>query len=215
MFKLLGEIILDFLSPKFCCGCQKMDTYLCPACYNTCDFISLPLQLENADEALESLHAVTYYDGVIKEMIHTCKYESVRGVCECLGDFLYYATDFQNIDLITAVPLHKKRLAERGFNQAEVVAEKYAERMQLPFERILERTVYTTPQASITERQERQQNITGCFSLLTEAEIEIRNKNILIIDDVTTTGATLAECAKVLRAAGAARVSGLVISHGN
>jgi ComF family protein len=215
MFKLVGEVILDLLSPRFCCGCGKLDTYLCPDCFNTIDYISLPLTHTLGKNYLESLQAACYYDGVIKELLQTCKYDSVYGVGECLGEFLYYATLLPQVDLITAVPLHQQRERERGFNQSVLIAQKLSALTEIPFCDMLTRTTYTAPQANISDAAKRQSNVAHCFAISAAASDCIQNKRILIIDDVTTTGATMNACARVLCEAGAQLVQGLVVAHGS
>ncbi len=116
-----------------------------------------------------------------------------------------------NDNLIIPVPLSKKRLRWRGFNQAELLAQKVAEKYGLTLDKSnLIRIKHKTPQAKLDEIH-RLENIKGCFSWQGGS---LNKKNIILIDDVTTTGATLNECAKVLKANGAGEVWGLVVAKG-
>lgn len=121
-------------------------------------------------------------------------------------------SNFREI-LVIPVPLQQKRLRWRGFNQAELIAEKLAGQFGLALDsRSLVRIKHKTPQAKLNEA-ERQANVKNCFTLSAEAR-DFKDKMILLIDDVVTTGATLNECARVLKAAGAREVWGLAVAKG-
>jgi ComF family protein len=212
MFKALGEVILDILFPKFCCGCSKLDTYLCGSCFNSLDLLSSPIKLSLTDHYIKKISAVCYYDKTIKELIHTYKYDSVKDISETIVQFIFYTTTLPQVDYITAVPLHPQRQLERGFNQSELVARTLAQLSNSNYHPLLKREVSRSAQASLADYAARQKNIVGQFAI---AEVNITGKSILIFDDVCTTGATLNECAKVLLEHGAASVEGLVLAHGS
>jgi len=116
-----------------------------------------------------------------------------------------------NENLVIPVPLSKKRLRWRGFNQAELIAQKVAEKYNLKLDnKNLIRIKHKKPQAKLNEIH-RLENIKGCFSWQGE---NLNKKNIILVDDVVTTGATLNECAKILKANGAGEVWGLVVAKG-
>jgi len=109
------------------------------------------------------------------------------------------------------VPLSKKRLKWRGFNQAEIIANILADNFKLEIDaKNLKRIKNTKPQAKLNER-ERRNNLADCFSWLGD---KLNGRNIILVDDVATTGSTLNECAKVLKQAGASEVWGLVVANG-
>ena len=120
--------------------------------------------------------------------------------------------------IITAVPLHPKRLRWRGFNQAELIAENISSKLGLAYQNdILSRTVYKKPQADIKDRNERIKNAENIFHLVVEplsADKQLESKTILLIDDVATTGSTLDDAARVLKSAGAKKVIGFVFARG-
>ncbi len=228
MFKVVGAVLFDLVFPKFCCGCSRMDTYLCGECFNKIDLLSRPLTLQLEDQVISEFRAVAYYDEVIRNVIHTYKYEFVQGIGQALARFIYYTTILPKVDYITAVPLHPKRQRERGFNQAEVIASELSKLSLLPFLPLLQRTAFKTAQAKTKSRTDRTENIKGQFHIIDSSKNvdlqsaalsfdppSLTNKSILIIDDVCTTGATLNECARVLLAAGAKSVEGLVVAHGS
>ena len=111
--------------------------------------------------------------------------------------------------LITSVPLSKKRRRVRGFNQAELLAGDIATRLALPYEPTLVRLKDTDPQTKTVSRENRRTNMEGAFA---HTDTDIAGKNILLIDDIYTTGATMRECATVLRQAGARQIWGLTFA---
>ena len=135
---------------------------------------------------------------------------------ESLGDRLgrllaetYLSSGFE-ADWITAVPLHWNRRRERGFNQSQLLARPVAEAAGLPVVRALARVRPTIPQAGLS-RNQRASNLRGAFRL--RAGSEVRGKRIVVVDDVATTGATFEACARVLKRAGAAEVTGLAMAR--
>lgn len=115
--------------------------------------------------------------------------------------------------LLIPIPLHSRRLNWRGFNQSELLAKELADTFQMEMAGdIIERTINTIPQADIKEREERLKNLNGIFKIKNESGIV--GREILLVDDVCTTGATLNECAKVLKDNGARKVFALVIARG-
>lgn len=129
------------------------------------------------------------------------------------------SSDLPLPEIIIPVPLHPRRLRWRGFNQAEILArhlsENIAPGLALPFETdLLERKKYTDPQMKIKNSGERKRNIKNAFALTNSFDPQIiKNKRVLLVDDIATTGATLFECSKVLKNAGAKEVFGIVIAR--
>jgi ComF family protein len=109
----------------------------------------------------------------------------------------------REFDVIVPVPLHPARQRERGFNQASLLALALRDRVAAPIKPLLERVRYTTTQTAF-DRTERIENLHGAFRLRRKADV--RGLRVLLIDDVLTTGATLSECARVLKKAGAVSV---------
>ncbi len=157
--------------------------------------------------------AVAYgpYDGGLRELIHLLKYDGVRPAANILGrmmseGFLDLAPRFDSGEpVIVPVPLHSSKLAERGFNQSGLIAR--AALRIVPLGKlncdVLRRTRPTETQTGLT-RDQRQRNIRGAFRV--QHRTVVSGKDILLVDDVFTTGTTVSECARVLRRAGANRV---------
>jgi ComF family protein len=155
--------------------------------------------------------ATAVHEGKIREAVQALKYENSRRIAVSLGERLQIQLTRQSwdIDLIVPVPLHPKRLAERGYNQAELLSEQLAYRTDIAMSpHALERVRYSQSQVTMNAEQ-RLMNVRDAFRASTAT---ISEKNILVIDDVLTTGATLSGCAEALIAAGATLVYGLTVT---
>ncbi|HVF72425.1 MAG TPA: ComF family protein [Chthoniobacterales bacterium] len=144
----------------------------------------------------------------MRRLVHQFKYARQRHlrypIAEWLAETMIDSRlKGRRFDIVVPVPLHPARERERGFNQAALLAELFAERAGLPLQPVLERTRYTTTQTA-HDRAERIENLRDAFRL--RKNRDVRDLHVLLIDDVLTTGSTLSECARVLRAAGAVSV---------
>jgi ComF family protein len=154
------------------------------------------------------------YDGGLRDLIHLLKYELVRPAANVLGRMLAEVVEklapaFDKGDpILVPIPLHASKLRQRGFNQSELITHaalklKPAGREWRLRPEILERCRPTASQIGLTPHQ-RRENVRGAFVVRRPAEVE--NREVLLVDDVLTTGTTASECARVLRRAGATRV---------
>ncbi|MBF8250647.1 MAG: amidophosphoribosyltransferase-like protein [Deltaproteobacteria bacterium] len=151
---------------------------------------------------------VLVYDDATAKAIHRFKYGHDTTFSRPLGSMM---ADYplESFDLIIPVPLHIKRLRERGFNQSLLLANAIGKRQRIPVDPyILKRIRWTVPQVNLTGR-ERKVNVRGAFEVCGD----VREKRILIVDDVYTTGATVSECSKVLKESGAKEVCVLTLSR--
>lgn len=187
--------------------------FLCDECYNELVFLPEPISVQLSNCQLDQIIAATELNPPMRKIIHALKYQSVKDIGITLAKLLYFTTNLPAVDLITFVPLHKYRQQERGFNQAEVIAQELAKQLNTPCRQLLMRTVNSKHQARLEHKSDRLTHLENHFRLATEANI-IDHKSIMIIDDVCTTGSTLNECAKVLKTAHAETVFGCTITHG-
>jgi len=223
----LKRIALDLLFPQWCVGCGREGEYICQQCRESLSFISPPVcpkcgkpQSEarlcsacvNWDSAINSIRSPFIFDGVIRQAIHELKYRNLRALAPLMAQLLYeyFRTNSLPGDVILPVPLHKKRLRERGYNQSLLIARELGKLTGIPVDvHSLVKNSHTTPQARTASVEERRENVAGAFSCTGD---NLKGKSIILIDDVTTSGATLDACAASLKAAGAASVRGLVMA---
>lgn len=155
------------------------------------------------------------YAGVVRELLHRFKYGHDECLAVSLGDLLGQALGDERLRAhsfraLVPVPLHPRRQRERGFNQAELLAGRVKGSCGLPVRRLLRRIRPTAPQAGF-DREERMRNLQGAF---VAAGVVEPGGDYLLVDDVSTTGATLDACALALRSAGAGRVFAMVVARG-
>jgi ComF family protein len=159
------------------------------------------------------ISAAVYDSGPTKEIIHHLKYSGMTGFSVVLAELIIIRLSSEQIPsnaVVVPVPLHPSRLAERGFNQSELIGKYVANKLNLCGGNTLERVRNTKPQAEL-KRSQRLSNLSGCFRVVDPDFIA--GKTVLLIDDVATTGATLNECAKVLKSSGAKDIWGVVVAH--
>lgn len=159
----------------------------------------------------DSAYAYGSYEGSLRDLIHLYKYAKVESLSQPLSRLLIQAIPLnENFDVIQPMPMHWRKQWQRGFNQAELIAEPVARRYGLKLANNLCRKRYTAAQAGLDERQ-RRLNLRDSFRL--RRPDEIRGRRILLIDDVFTTGSTLRAATGVLKAAGAERVTALTLAR--
>ncbi|HQQ67896.1 MAG TPA: ComF family protein [Candidatus Cloacimonadota bacterium] len=219
---------IDLMIPPVCQGCQQKlpdgKAMLCDVCAagvqsmgeSSCPKCGSVLEegvCENCralDFDFELARSVYRYEEPLKTMIHNLKYRehtrSAKWLADGMAGYIAQNPIFQKSDYIMAVPLHSVRKRERGFNQSELIARRVAKLSGIQYIDAVKRGRYTASQTMLHQEQ-RLTNLKGAFR--TSRPGRIAGKNILVIDDVFTTGSTLNEISKTLHAAGAARVFGL------
>jgi len=207
----------------FCGDCvgkiQYLRSPICPACG-----IPLPAP-EGADhlcgdcltapKPFTAARSVAVFEGILVEAVHAFKYHHQAGLGAGLGKMMtgdsYAGLYMQGYTVIMPVPLHIRRLRERGFNQSLLLARVLAARYAIPLDFITLRRERDTEPQTMMGRQERQRNIKGAFGIVDKARV--RKQIVLLVDDVYTTGSTLAECTRVLLNSGAAQVGVLTLAR--
>ncbi|MGO4882812.1 MAG: ComF family protein [Bryobacteraceae bacterium] len=143
------------------------------------------------------------YEGTLRKLIHLFKYSGMRRLAQPLGALLADALPRgRQFDLVTAVPLHWRKQWQRGYNQAELLTKAIARARRIPAGKVLRRGSSTRAQAGLSNAQ-RRENVASAF----RARRRVAGLRILLVDDVMTTGATAAACARALKRAGAKSVS--------
>ena len=154
------------------------------------------------------------YSGPVRASLHALKYRGERRLGEPLGLAMAerWRQAGRGAELVTWVPVHRSRLRERGFDQAEALARVVAAALGLPVERCLVRQQRTTAQHTLGRRA-RAGNTVGAFEASEHAGVQMQGRWLLLVDDIVTTGATLSACAGALHAGGAAAVSALALAR--
>ncbi len=221
----IKKLFLDFIFPIECLGCGKENVWLCQDCLSSipfkteqsCLFCRKPnesgLTCRNCSEKFfldGCLSAGNYSNQLLAKIIKTCKYNFARDLIPFIGNFIIsflgepMVKKFNITEEVffLPIPLHKKRLNWRGFNQAEILTDALLKKINAQTLPGLIRIKNNSPQAKLSE-EKRKKNITGCFSWQGSP---LEGKILILVDDVATTGATLNEAAKILKKYGAKKV---------
>ena len=197
--------VLNFLFPQKCVGCGKKNKILCQECLKRIDYPAF-LKCNNIFAASD------YNDETVKKAIWLLKYRGIKQIAEPLAELIkqriWEKIKFKDATIIP-IPLSRTRMRERGFNQSELIAKYLSDKV---ITNVLYKIKETASQVSLKNREERLNNLKDCFAIK-NPEI-IKDKNIILIDDVSTTGATVREARKVLRPAGAKKIIALVVARG-
>jgi len=209
--------LLNLFFPKQCISCHREGNSLCEDCIALVSLNQTVSPLP-ANSALSGLFCATSFkDPNVKYFIHSLKYPPfLRDLAKPLAflivsHFAILNNTLFTPDMIIPVPLHTRRLHWRGFNHAEEIAKHLSFAWEVPLEsKALQRIKYTAPQVELG-KEKRHANVKGMFA--TPQPSFVQGKTIFLIDDVYTTGATMQECASVLKKAGAAKVFGAVVAR--
>lgn len=163
------------------------------------------------------VYAMSSYDSFAADCVKIIKYRPSKKLAVILAESCAETAKLKDFlqpdDVLIPVPMHAKRLDQRGFNQASVIAETYAEKTGCKFCPAVIRSRFTRPQADCTE-EERMCNLENAFALAPDLKQELlRGKRLIVIDDVATTGTTLTKCVAPLRSLPAKEIIALVVSH--
>lgn len=208
----LKKLLLNCLFPKKCYGCETSETWLCRTCFSKIKNYQeqRPRQLDNVDNLII---AGEYSDPVLKELMQAFKFNFNRELVVPLTALLYSKISCLVLNksyLIIPIPLHRKRLAWRGFNQSELLAREISTLTGWPINCELIKTKKTKEQAGLKE-VERLKNQVGVFSW---QGANLAGQAIILLDDIITSGATVSQAALVLKQAGAGEIIALAVAKG-
>jgi ComF family protein len=227
----------DLVLPPTCLSCRKpvgAAGGLCPACWTGmgfierpyCERLGTPFVSDDGDALLspaaiadppayDRARAAARFGDVARDLVHLLKYGDRLDLAGPLGGWMARAGRelLADADQLVPVPLHWSRLWQRRFNQSAMLARVISAQANVPVaDDLLVRTRATQPQVGLA-RKERARNVQGAFAVERSARIRVKGRNVVVIDDVLTSGATADACARVLRRAGAARVDVLVLAR--
>ncbi len=204
---MITERILDLLYPTKCCFCHKLTEgeKVCQKCMEKLPYTGSNAR-QNCFANISGCVSPLYYDADVKESVLRYKFGSVTSYASVYGDFIAKCVDENHItcDIITWVPLSRIRRWKRGYNQAELIALDLSARLRLPSAALLRKIRNNPAQSGTGNAAKRKANVQGVYKTI-DNEL-ILNKKVLLVDDVVTTGATLSECARMLKQAGCKEV---------
>jgi len=212
--------LLDLLLPPDCPGCNREGEVLCEPCRAPLsrrlrEPPGVPLGLPaDGPLGLVQLEWCSAFTGPTRRALHALKYDGERRLAAPLGEAMAarWRAAGRGGDVLVPVPVHAGRRRERGFDQAEDLARACGRALGLPIVGALERRERTAAQHALG-RQQRALNVGGAFGLRDGATEKVAGRWVVLIDDITTTGATLSGCAAALYAAGALAVSALTVAR--
>lgn len=215
LIHIIGEKFFSLLFPDRCVGCKKYGELLCNPCLAKSRRKSNQKRPGSYLDRFYSWGA--YEDKILREALRRFKYHGTYGFAHPFSAMLHdlikpFLSSLPGESIVVPIPMDPARKRERGYNQAELLAEKFSEKISLPLAADVLQKIKITPSQTSLSREERILNIKDSFGISNQEKI--RNKNILLVDDISTTGATLNEAARVLKDAGAREVIGLVVARG-
>ena len=219
---------INFFFPCCCVGCGKGGSFLCSDCRRKLPKLLAPLCPKcNSPQAsgilcpscrqlqteIDGIRSPYRFDEVIRKAIHQLKYHNLKAISFCLAELLadYLQPNPLPGEAIVPVPLYPRRLRERGYNQSSLLARELGKLTNLPvIEDCLIRVKEAQPQVKASNVEERRKNVSHAFICQNE---KVSGKQIILIDDVCTSGATLESCASALKSKGASSVWGLTLAR--
>ena len=224
----LKRLVLDLLFPPWCVGCGARGNFICSSCRSSLPHLLPPLcdkcgkslsfgdlcsDCENRYVEIEGIRSLFHFNGTVRQAILQFKYKNVKALAAPLAQLMaeYLCTHPLPAEVLVPVPLHPRRLRERGYNQSSLLARELGKLACFPtVEGSLVRLKNTPPQTRTKSAEERQSNVAGAFICRDQ---RLGGRRILLIDDVCTLSATLEACATALKAAGATSVWGLTLAR--
>ncbi len=226
----------DLIVPPCCLVCRaplSAHHLLCAACWREvnfirpplCDVLGMPLPFDTGGRMVSAAavaqapaygraRAVAHYSGAMRTLIHQFKYADRHDARALFGRWLAEAGRdlIAGVDVVVPVPLSRWRLLSRRFNQAAILSQELSRHTGLPVDlHLLQRARSTATQVGLT-RDQRRRNLAGALRVRRSRQAALQGRNVLLIDDVITTGATIEACARALLRAGAARVDVLALA---
>lgn len=230
------NFFVSLLYPKKCVKCKRVGAYICAQCFAQINFLEYQICSECGKGSIDGLThpkcktrygmdgmiSAIAYKGIVKKLLYQFKYPPyLADLKTILGALLYEGLiqqpafikfiEDKNL-LIVPVPLHTNRLRKRGYNQAELLAQELSLKLNVPVKKLLVRIKDSKPQYKLT-RDERIKNISEAFAINPKNKLSPKGKSVILIDDITTSGITMRECAKVLKRNGIKRVLGVTLAH--
>lgn len=201
--------ILDLIYPPKCVLCRKIlntrTKQICSKCEK-----ALPITKNGGVKKGNFFTACVsplYYENKVREALLRYKFHNMTVYANYFGSLLAgHIEEYidSHVDIISWVPLSKKRFRNRGYDQAQLLAEVVGEQLNIPYVQVLKKTRHTAPQSRTGSAEKRKSNVSGAYSIIDPKLVA--GKRILLIDDIVTTGSTFSECARILGLSGADKI---------
>ena len=222
------DSFLDLLFPRRCVACDRLGEFICPECESGMPVIGAPRchRCGNPGSSpclciaegtriwpLDGMRSAFLFESPVREAVLALKYANLRSVGRALSGYAAEMLTKDNLyfDVLVPVPLHGRRLRQRGYNQSQIIAGHLGKELGIEVEsRLLRRITHAGPQARAATADERRANVARAFQC---GPGSLEGRKIALIDDVTTTGATLRACASALKRAGAGEVWGVTVAR--
>lgn len=208
--------LLDLLFPPKCPFCRRMlntgDELLCPHCQQNLPWTRETRGEQRVEFAARCVAPLWYQDDC-REAVHRFKFDGVRRYSQPFAVLMTQCAQDRltgSFDLVTWVPISALRRWGRGYDQSQLLARGVAQGQDLPLVQTMKKKRHNKRQSKLVGRAARRANVLGVYKMV--EDVSVRDKRVLLIDDVVTTGATLSECARVLRTAGAREVVCLALA---
>lgn len=210
------ETILNLIYPNVCGFCGDINNEnICTECSKKIEKYKILRIEKSTSKYIERQCFIYKYEGKIREAILKFKFQEeaylYRTFTKIILDNLEVCEYIKKFDIIIPVPIHRKRRWERGYNQSELVANEISKQLIINTEKNLLIKIRNNPKQSTLKLEERKSNVKNVYEV--KQNQKIKDKKILLIDDIFTTGNTVNECAKKLKEAGASKVSVLTIAR--
>lgn len=213
----IKDFFLELFFPEFCLNCQRLGSSLCENCYHDLKFYSSQNKISEIQTHFQKIYfdnllIMAKFTGSLMKLLKALKYHDSKNLAPFLAKMLWRHLIIPSADLISFIPLHPRKLHLRGYNQGLEIALELGKILQIPVKNLLEKKENTKAQAQIKNQQKRLQRMQGIFQVRTKYKNLIKDKRILLIDDVLTTGATLNAVSQTLKEAHAKTIIGLIVA---
>ncbi len=201
-------MLKDILFPKVCgfCGTKTTSGYICGNCKSNIKYNGLSYIPFDQNMFFDELYCNYVYEGIVRKKILDFKFEHKKYLCKTFAEGMTHRFEKikPNFELIVSVPIHKSRKKERGYNQSELIAKILSKTIGIEYSNKCLIKVKKNLTQSKLDKNQRQKNVKNVFQI--KDSFIVRDKTILLIDDIYTTGSTVNECARVLKKDGAKKV---------
>jgi len=225
-----GPGLLDLIFPPHCLLCDQAGTLLCGDCCQDlprvtppiCQLCGQPIAVPGLCRScrrtpldLDGIHSVFLFEDGVRKVIHRFKYANRHSLTLILARLMadHWHSNTMSADLLVPVPLHPARQRERGYNQADLLAQALGDMISLPVVMTGFRRVRSTQSQTRLNAADRRENVQGAFAYGPRRDNILSDRRVVVIDDVCTTGSTLEACSQALKDAGASTVWGFTLAR--